>query len=244
MRHLRRSLPKAQDRAVLPDSGGGVPSAWAAALHAVSSRTQPIRTGGGSGVQRGRRAVVGRWSRANRQWQATLFGAAQDAAEGTDLASRSSTRGKTAGIRVPVPHPRTADGDGRSADRGQCGVGRAAARADCDAVGSGDHDRDLGGAPLGAQVEEPRSSDRGGAGGAGMQRHAGGPHGCGWRSQRPVGATAPAAGGALGAGRQELEGGPERRFRSAGTGRCRQPLGDGDRQPRKRLFEPSRMALR
>ena len=37
----------------------GVPSAWAAALHAVSSRALPIRTGGGSAVQRKRRTVVG-----------------------------------------------------------------------------------------------------------------------------------------------------------------------------------------
>ena len=125
---------------------------------------------------------------------------------------------------VPTPHPRTAVGDGRSADRGQWGVEGAGARADRDAVGSGDHDRAVGRAPLGAQLAEPRGSDRGGAG---VQRDAGGPHGCRWCGQRSVGATAPAAGGALGAGRQELAGGRERRFRSAGTGRCRQPSGTG-----------------
>ena len=38
----------------------GCRRAWEAALHAVSSRTLPIRTGGGSGVQRRRRTVVGR----------------------------------------------------------------------------------------------------------------------------------------------------------------------------------------
>ena len=128
---------------------------------------------------------------------------------------------------VPTPYPRTAVGDGWSADRGQWGVEGAGARADRDAVGSGDHDRAVGRAPLGAQLAEPRGSDRGGAGGAGVQRDAGGPHGCGWCGQRSVGATAPAAGGALGAGRQELAGGRERRFRSAGTGRCRQPSGTG-----------------
>ena len=38
----------------------GMPRAWEAALHAVPSGTLPIRTGGGSGVQRRRRTVVGR----------------------------------------------------------------------------------------------------------------------------------------------------------------------------------------
>ena len=62
VRHLRRSLPEAQDRAVLPvlpDRSGGVPCAWEAALHAVSSRALSVRTGGGGGVQRRRRIVVG-----------------------------------------------------------------------------------------------------------------------------------------------------------------------------------------
>ena len=54
-----RSLPEAQDRAVLRGGGCGVPSAWEAALHAVSSGTLPVRTGGGSAVQRRRRTVVG-----------------------------------------------------------------------------------------------------------------------------------------------------------------------------------------
>ena len=76
----------------------------------------------------------------------------------------------------------------------------------------------------GRKLAEARSSDRGGAGGAGVQRQAGGPHGSGWCGERSVGAAAPAAGGALGA---ELAGGRERRFRSAGTGRCRQPSGTG-----------------
>ena len=57
---------------------------------------------------------------------------------------------------VPTPHPRTAVGDGWSADRGQWGVEGAGARADRDAVGSGDHDRAVGSAPLGAQLAEPR----------------------------------------------------------------------------------------
>ena len=113
-----------------------------------------------------------------------------------------------------------------------------------DAVGSGDHDRAVGRAPLGAQLAEPRSSDRGGAGGAGVQRDAGGSHGCGWCGERSVGAAAPAAGGALGAGWQELAGGRERRFRSAGTAALPAALGNGHRRPRKRPFEPSRTALR
>ena len=40
-------------------------------------------------------------------------------------------------------------------------------------MSSGDNDRDLGRASLGAQLAQPRNCDRGGAGGAGLQRHAG-----------------------------------------------------------------------
>ena len=43
-------------------------------------------------------------------WQATLFGAAQDAAQGADMAVRATLVG-TPGW-VPTPHPRTAVGDG------------------------------------------------------------------------------------------------------------------------------------
>ena len=74
--------------------------------------------------------------------------------EAADMAVRATLVG-TPGW-VPTPHPRTAVGDGWSADRGQWGVEEAGARADRDAVESGDHDRAIGSAPLGAQLAEPR----------------------------------------------------------------------------------------
>ena len=49
---------------------------------------------------------------------------------------------------APAANARTAVGDGWSADRSQWEVGGAGARADRDAVGSGDHDRVVGSAPL------------------------------------------------------------------------------------------------
>ena len=80
----------------------------------------------------------------------------------------------------------------------------------------------------GAQLAGPRSSDRGGAGVAlACSATPGDRMGAAGAVSDLWGATAPAAGGALGAGRQELDGGRDRRFRSAGTGRRRQPSGTG-----------------
>ena len=81
MCHLRRSLPGAQERAVPSGSGGGVPDAREAALHAVSAGALPVRTGGGDAVQRGRGLLLDA-AGGQPQWQATLFGAAQDAKQG------------------------------------------------------------------------------------------------------------------------------------------------------------------
>ena len=39
-------------------SGGGVPSAWETALHAVTAGTLSVQTGGGGAVQRERRVVA------------------------------------------------------------------------------------------------------------------------------------------------------------------------------------------
>ena len=141
MCHVRRSLPKAQDRAVLPGRGGGVPCAWEAALHAVCSRTLPVRTGGGSAVQRRRRTVVGSWP-----WRAAVAGDAVRGGAGCRARADVAVRAElvaTPGC-APAANARTAVGDGRTADRGRWGVGGAGARADRDAVGSGDHDRAVG----------------------------------------------------------------------------------------------------
>ena len=141
---------------------------------------------------------------------------------------------------APAPNPRTAVGDGRTADRGQWGVGRAGAREDRDAVGSGDHDRDLGRAPLGGAV-----------GRAAVQRS----WRCCWRWP-----AAPRRGTAwVRLVRSAICGGQRARAwwragsRPARVGWWPRPavpkrgnraspaaLGDGHRQPRKRPFEPSR----
>ena len=140
-------------------------------------------------------------------WQATLFGAAQDAARGQMWPSEQNwwqpwdaRRRRTQGRRLEMGGRLTGVGGGlEEREREQIATRLGVATM-----------RDVGRAPLGAQLAEPRSSDRGGAGGAGLQRDAGGSHGCRWCGQRSVGAAAPAAGGALGAGRQEVVLFPER----------------------------------
>ena len=86
-------------------------------------------------------------------WQATLFGAAQDASQGQMWPSEQNWWQRWDARRRRTQGP--AVGDGRTADRGQWGIEGAGARADRDAVGSGDHDRAVGRAPLGAQLAEP-----------------------------------------------------------------------------------------
>ena len=158
-------------------------------------------------------------------WQATLFGAAQDAAQGQIWPSEQSwwqrrdpRRRRTQGRRLEMGGRLTGVSGGLD-EREREKIATRLGVATMTVIS--------GARRWGAQLAGPRCSDRGGAGGAGLQRHAGGPHGCRWCGQRSVGATAPAAGGALGAGRQELDGGRDRRFRSAGTGRRRQPSGTG-----------------
>ena len=241
MCHVRRSLPKAQDRAVLPGRGGGVPCAWEAALHAVCSRALSVRTGGGSAVQRRRRTVVGSWP-----WRAAVAGDAVRGGAGCRARADVAVRAElvaTSGC-APAANPRTAVGDGRSADRGRWGVGGTGARADRNAVGSGDHDRAVGRAPLGAQLAEPRSSDRGGAG----ER---------WRAARRWGiawvrlARSAICGGRRARGWWRAGSRPARAgwwsgpaVPKRGNRTLPAAIGDGHRRPRKRPFEPSRAALR
>ena len=153
-------------------------------------------------------------------WQATLFGAAQDAAQGQIWPSEQSwwqrwdpRRRRTQGRRLEMAGRLTGVSGGLD-EREREKIATRLGVATMTVIS--------GARRWGGQLAEPRGRDRGGAGGAGLQRHTGGPRGGGWCGERPVGATAAAAGGALGAGRQELDGG-----RSAGTGRCRQPSGTG-----------------
>ena len=93
MRHLRRSLPRAQDRTVLCGSGGGLPYPSTGALHPVPTGALPVWPCSGSAVQRDGKAVVGPCNGATAvggdavrtgqpPWEATLFAAAQDAKKG------------------------------------------------------------------------------------------------------------------------------------------------------------------
>ena len=199
----RRSLPKAQDRAVLRGGGGGVPCAWEAATRCIQPGTiRPVVPYSASGELK--------------------LGPPGDAVRGGAGCRARAGGGRAELVATHARRRRTqAVGDGRTADRGQWGIEGAGARADRDAVGSGDHDRAVGRAPRGRSWQSRLAIV---AVLGALACSATLPHGCRWCGQRSVGAAAPAAGGALGA---EVAGGRERRFRSAGTGRCRQPSGTG-----------------
>ena len=192
---IRRSLPEAQDRAVLPGGGGGVPCAW----EVRSSRALSVRTGGGSAVQRKRRTVVGSCLRRRCSGRRRMPRKGSCGGPSRTGGSWDARRRRTQGRRLEMAGRLTGVSGGlKEREREQIATRLGVATM---TVLSGAH-------RWGRSWQSRGAASR--CWGRWPAARRGGPHGCRWCGQRSVGAAAPAAGGALGAGRQELAGGRER----------------------------------
>ena len=176
--------------------------------------------------------------RGQPQWQATLFAAALDAKQGRRWPSEQrwwdqvdERRGRTQGRQLEMAGRLT----GVAPQLDERAREQIATRLSVATMTVRD-----GAARWARSWQRPWCSNPGSAARASVQRHAGGPDGGGRRGQRPVGATAPAAGGALGASRRELDRGAGRRFRNAGTGCRRDPSGASSANHENATFQRPR----
>ena len=208
VRDVRRSLPGAQDRAVLPGSGGGLPGAWGRRYTLYPPGHYPYGRVSYAPYSTAGQVLVDAES-GQPQWEATLFEAALDARAGGALAIGAAVVAALGGARAA--NPGASSGVGRTADRGASAACRGGARTDRHAAGGGDDGPEIAGARAWGRWWRTR-----GVGGAACpcrRRLDAGPLGGSWGGQRPVGVAAPATGGALGGGRRRLGAGAGPWFR-------------------------------